>query len=204
MENRLQHIFLICTFFFIACFSVSTTYAQSADFTGTDVDSEFLELGLNVGIVNIEDFPSEFTTGLNLTFRASEDYFLQLNLVSASDVALSSVEKAQGSFDTGSDRDWLHYDMLVGFNFFQGEFFTANSNANLSTLYIVGGIGETEFGDESNFTYTYGMGYKVAFNRRFIVTVDIRDYLYKSSLINPQNEATTTNTHVALGLNYLF
>lgn len=204
MENRFQHIFLVCIIFFVSFLSVSSLHAQNAGFTTTDVESEFLELGLNLGVVNIEDFPSEFTTGLNLTFRASEDYFLQLNLVSASDVALSSVEKDQGSFDTGPDRDWLHYDMLVGFNFFQGEFFTSNSNANLSTLYIIGGIGETEFGDESNFTYTYGFGYKVAFKRQFIVNLDVREYLYKSSLINPQNEVTTTNTHVSVGLNYLF
>lgn len=203
MENRFQHILLTSFFTLFLCAGAVSAQAQSAGgFSKSDIDSEFLELGLGFGVINIEDFPSEYTTGLNLKFRATEDLFLQLNFMLASDVELSSAEKSQGAFFTDSDRDYLHYDMLVGYNFFQGEFFTSNTNANLSTLYIVGGIGETEFGDESNFTYTFGLGYQVAFYRKYILNVDVREYIYESSLI--AEDDTTVATHVSVGFNYLF
>ena len=177
--------------------------AQSASsFSKNDIDSEFLELGANIGVINIEDFPSEYALGVNLTFRATEDIFLQLNLMSVSDVGLSSAEKNQGAFFSDGDRDFLHYDMLVGYNFFQGEFFTSSPAAHLSTLHIVGGIGETEFGDESNFSYVFGLGYKIAFYRSYILNFDVRQYVYQSSLI--AEDDTTVATHMSVGFSYLF
>ncbi len=203
MENRLQHILL--TAILIAGISVSAQ-AQVTDTSinqNAKVRSEFLEFGINVGILNLEDFPSEYTIGTNLTFRATEDFFLQVNYIQASDVDFSSAEKNQPDpFFTGSDRDFKHYNVLLGYNFFQGEFFTAGSKANLSTLHLITGVGETEFGGESSFTYILGFGYKVAFKRRYIANFDVRDYIYESSLIAEDN--TTNNVHVSLGLSYLF
>ncbi len=201
MENRLQHLLLKLASCVLFVASASLAQAQNSKVT-TDIESEFLEFGASVGVINIEDFPSEYTTGLNLTFRATEDLFLQVNVMLASDVELSSAEKDQGAFFADEDRDFLHYDMLVGYNIFQGEFFTSNTQANLSTLYMVGGVGETEFGNESNFTYTLGLGYKVAFNRRYIMNIDIREYIYESSLI-AEDDATVA-THMTVGFSYLF
>ncbi len=200
MENRFQHVLLVgfCSLLLSAVAVAQTNGGFSKD----DIDSEFLEFGLSVGVINIEDFPSEYTTGANLTFRATEDVFLQLNVMLASDVELSSAEKNQGAFFAGDDRDFFHYVMLVGFNFFQGEFFSSGSTAHLSTLHILGGIAETEFGNESNFTYTFGLGYKVAFYRKYILNFDVKQYLYESSLI--AEEDSTVATHVSVGFNYLF
>lgn len=203
MENRFQHLLLssFCSLFLLGL-STLTQAQTNASFSKADIESEFLELGANVGVVNIEDFPSQYATGLNLTFRATEDVFLQLNIMLADDVALSSAEENQGAFFADEDRDFLHYDMLLGYNFFQGEFFTSGSTAHLSTLHIVGGIGETEFGNESNFTYTFGLGYKVAFYRQYILNVDVRQYAYESSLI-AEDDATIA-THASIGFSYLF
>jgi outer membrane beta-barrel protein len=203
MENRFQHFLLVSFYSLLLLSASSIVQAQSASgFSKDDIDSEFLELGANIGIINIEDFPSEYALGLNLTFRATEDIFLQLNLMSASDVDLSSAEKDQGAFISDGDRDFLHYDMLVGYNFFQGEFFTSNADAHLSTLHIVGGIGETDFGNESNFSYVFGLGYKIAFYRSYILNFDVRQYAYHSSLI--ADDDATVATHLSVGFSYLF
>lgn len=206
MENRFQY-FLLSPFYWLFLLSFSSlTWAQTdSAFSKADIDSEFLEVGVNAGVVNIEDFPSELSYGFNIKFRATEDVFLQLNLVQAGEVDLSSAEKqGEAELTSGGSRDFLHYNMLVGYNIFQGEFFTAKSNANLSSLYFVGGVGETEFLEESNFTYILGLGYKVAFNRNYIFSFDVRQYLYESAVTTGGEEKTMATTHAGISFNYLF
>lgn len=167
------------------------------------VRTEFIDAGLSLGIMTIEDFPSEFTWGLSLTFQATEDFFLQVNYDQASDVSLSSAEQSQGELGTqGESRDFVHYDLLLGFNLFHGEFFNQSNSADLSSLYLVAGVGETEFIGESRFTYTLGIGYQVALKRDYIVRFDVRDYIYKSSLIQEDN--TTNNLRFSAGFSYFF
>lgn len=201
MENRFQYVLLIILFV-ASTLPLSAIAQSSSDIDKLNIRTEFIELGVSFGVMNIEDFGSEFALGTNLTFRATEDFFLQLNYMKADDVALSSVEESQGPYFSSANRDFEHYDLLLGYNLFQGEFFTRGSKADLSSFYTVAGVGETEFGGESNFTYTLGLGYQVAFNRRFIVRLDMRDYFYKSSLITEDN--TTNNFHFSTSISYFF
>ena len=201
MENRFQYILLIAALLLVQ----TTSYAQTnTGINDLDIRTEFIEAGLTAGVVNIEDFGSELTWGAGLTFRATEDFFLQLNYMQADGVDLSAAENSGGigQFLAGSDRDFIHYDLLLGYNLFQGEFFTNDSKASHSSFYVVGGVGETEFGSENSFTFTLGLGYQVAFNRHYIMRLDMRDYIYTSSLISEDN--TTNNIHFSAGLSYLF
>jgi outer membrane beta-barrel protein len=206
MDHRFQHIFLATKSITLAaiCLLSSSLFGaeKDSDSNGmSDINNEVFELGVFVGIVNIEDFSSEIAPGISATFRASEDYFIQYNFLTT-DVSLSSYEKSQGSF-TSSDRSFVHYDLLVGYNFFQGEFFTSGTKAGLSTLYLVAGVGNTKFGGESNFTYTIGAGYEVALTRHLSINFDFRDYIYESNLIYT-NETAVNSTQISAGVKYSF
>ncbi len=169
----------------------------------SNINNEVFELGLFAGVINIEDFGSEFAPGISATFRASEDFFIQYNYLQAS-VGLSSYEQGTGvNYFTGGDRDFVHYDLLVGYNLFQGEFFPSPPKASLSTLYLVAGVGDTEFGGESKITYTVGVGYQVALTRRFAIHFDFRDYIYKSTVISTDERQVQT-TQISSGLKFAF
>jgi outer membrane beta-barrel protein len=206
MDHRFQHVLLTTKSIALAtmCLLSSSLFGAEQESTNTgmtDINNEVFELGIFAGIVNIEDFTSEMAPGVSATFRASEDYFIQYNIL-ATNISLSSYEKSQGSF-TGKDRRFVHYDLLVGYNLFQGEFFISGTNAGLSALYLVAGVGNTKFGGESNFTYTVGVGYEVALTRHFSVNFDFRDYIYKSNLIYT-NETAVSATQISTGLKYSF
>jgi outer membrane beta-barrel protein len=203
MENRFQYIFLKSCLSLLLVFFCGHTLAQTADASRSSVRSEFLEMGINAGWVNIEDFGNEFAIGAGLTFRATEDFFLQINYMQTDEVELSTAEtEGPTVFIASEERDFKHYDLLLGVNIFQGEFFVSDNKANLSALYGLVGVGETEFGGENRFTYTLGLGYQIAFQRRYIVRFDIRDYIYDSSLI--AEDASTHNFHMSAGISYLF
>lgn len=168
----------------------------------SSLKSESVEIGVFTGVINIDNFGSEWIAGLSGTFHASEDFFLQYNYLQT-DVGLSSFEKSQGNYFSGSDRRFVHYDLLVGYNILQAEMYPRPGAANTSALYLIGGVGETRFGDEESFTFTYGIGYQVALWREVILRVDYRNHSYDSSLVRG-SEKTKKNTQFSVGLSYLF
>ena len=210
MANWFQYLLLVrcnvCRQFRVLayCFGLllpcQGVWAENSGST-KDVDSELFELGLTAGVLNIQDFGSEFVTGVNGTFRASEDFFLQINYLQA-DVGLSSFEKKVIG-KIAPDRAFKHYDLLVGYNLFQGEVFYG-SGSGLSSLYLVAGVGDTSFGGESGFTYTFGAGYQMALSRRFALRFDYRDYLYNTSLLTGDSEELTVDAHMSIGLSWQF
>ncbi len=200
MENRLQHIFLKP--FTIVSLSVAALLmgAESTCAGELKVNSELFDVGLTAGIINLEDFPAEYLIGASVTFKASESFFLQYNYVQA-DISRSTHE--QGGLEYGVDRSFSHYDLLIGYNLFQGEFFAGEGDAHLSSLYVVGGIGDTDFGGEENFTYTFGVGYQIEFFRKYVLRVDYRDYLYESAIISGADK-TVQSSQFSVGMGYLF
>lgn len=204
MENRIQHILLKARAIALAgLVATPVALAQEAEPTASHrIHSEVFDLGVTAGVVNIADFNGEWMLGVSATFQASEDFFLQYNYLQA-DSSPSAYENSQGRLFDGGDRRFRHYDLLVGYKLFQGEFFAAGERARLSSLYLVGGAGEIRFGDEENFSTTLGVGYEVALTRNVLARLDYRAYLYNSSLIADE-ERSVTSTQMSVGLSYLF
>jgi len=179
-------------------FAQSSESGMSGDVRS--VNREFFELGVNAGVLNIEDFGSEYSLGANLLFHATEDFFLQFNYLQA-DTGLSSFEQSQGKLFDDEDRTFSHFDLLVGYRLFQAEFFPREGVAKISSLYLVGGVGDTDFGGEAAFTYTFGAGYEIGISRSFILRFDYRHYMYRSNLLGKDKE--THNGGFMVGINYL-
>lgn len=207
MVYRLQHIFLNIFRPLVLAAICSIAYPSvwadedSAAVEKLSIDKEFFAIGVYAGMLSIQDFNSEFALGFEGSFKASEDFFLQFNYLQA-DASLSSFELSQGQLFSGADRKFTHYDFLLGYNLFQAEFFGSGPDSAISALYLVAGAGETEFGGENNFTLTLGTGYQFALNRRYVLRLDYRDHIFKSSLL--EEDANTHNTQISAGLSFLF
>ena len=201
MVYRRQHILLSIYRPFKCAFLFSAAFLSVNCFSAEEVNNDFFEVGVFSGFLNIQDFNSELATGVQASFNASEDFFLQFNYLQA-DASQSSFEKSQGQLFSGSDRQFSHYDFLLGYNLFQAEFFGSSQKAAISAMYLVAGAGETEFGGEANFTFTIGAGYQFALNKKYVLRFDYRDHIYKSSLL--EEDSNTHNTQITAGIGYLF
>jgi len=209
MEYWFQRILLILkhSSILLFCTGIHCALAEQVDNAPTtpekniNIDTEYFDVGVFTGILNIEDFNSELVTGINMTFNANEDFFIQFNYLEA-DASLSSFELSQGRLFAGNDRKFTHFDFLLGYNLFLGEHFMSDTNTRLSSMYLVAGVGDTEFGGEESFTYTLGLGYQVALQRNILVRIDFRDYIYKTNIIGENN--STHNTQLSAGVSFLF
>jgi outer membrane beta-barrel protein len=172
--------------------------------TEADIDDEFFEIGLFVGNLNIDNFGSELVYGANASFHATEDFFLQINY-GMSEAGLTSFEELSGQnvrLLSDSERDYTFYNLLVGYNIFPGEVFMTSKLTFNSAFFLVGGIGNTEFGGEDNFTVTVGTGYRIVLRDWLTWHIDYRDHIFNSDIL--KEDQTTHNIELSTGLTLFF
>lgn len=183
---------------------VITPEVRPRKVTEADIDDEFFEIGVYAGILTIDNFGSEPVYGIKAAFHATEDFFLQFNY-GAAEAGLTSFEELSGSnvrLLTSSDRDYTYYNLLVGYNIFPGEVFMTERLTFNSAFYLVGGVGNTEFGGEDNFTMTFGTGYRIVLRDWLTWHIDIRDHIFDSDII--KKSQTTHNMELTTGVTLFF
>ena len=177
---------------------------EPREVTEAKIDDEFFEVGVFAGYLTIDNFGSEPVYGINATFHATEDFFLQANY-GMSSAGLTSFEKLSGDnirLLSSSDRDYTYYNLLAGYNIFPGEIFLTSKLAFNSAFYLVAGVGNTEFAGEDNFTTTLGTGYRIIIKDWLTWHIDYRDHIFKSDVLE-KNE-TTNNIELSTGVSLIF
>jgi len=172
--------------------------------TEDEIDDEFFEIGVFAGNLTIDNFGSELVYGVNASFHATEDFFLQMNY-GMSKAGLTSFEDLSGQnvrLLSDSERDYTYYDLLVGYNIFPGEVFMTSKLTFNSSFYLVAGIGNTEFGGEDNFTTTLGTGYRIVLRDWLTWHIDYRDHIFNSDIL--KEDQTTHNIEFSTGLTLFF
>lgn len=172
--------------------------------TEAAIDDESFEIGLFAGVLNIDNFGSNLVYGVNASYYATEDFFLQANY-GRSRAGNTSFEDLSGDnvrLLRDSDRDYTYYNFLVGYNIFPGEVFMTSRLTFNSAFYLVAGVGNTKFGGEDNFTTTLGTGYRIVLRDWLTWHIDFRDHIFRSDIIK-KNE-TTHNMELSSGITVFF
>jgi outer membrane beta-barrel protein len=178
---------------------------QPREVTEAAIDDESFEVGLYAGVISIEDFGSQPVVGVRASYFTTEGLFLQLNYGFA-EAGQTSFEKLQPNNNirllTDSERDYTYYNMLIGYNIFPGEVFVTSKLAFNSSIYLVGGVGNTEFAGEDNFTTILGTGYRIVVNDWLTWHVDMRDHIFRTDIIT--DGQVTHNLELTTGVTLFF
>lgn len=165
------------------------------------IDSENLEIGVYTGFLSIEDFGSGELMGAMVAWHFTEDLFLQGN-VYVSEAGLSSYEVLSGNARLLDDREYLAYDLSVGYNLFPGEAFIGRNRAYNTAFYLLAGIGSTSFGDEDRFTLNLGVGYRLLITDWAAWHIGFRDHVFASDITG--QDKNTHNMELTTGLSTFF
>lgn len=167
------------------------------------IDSEDFEIGVYYGILSIEDFGSDTVAGVRAAYHVTETVFMEA-AYGMSEAGETSFEVLSGSAQllTDDQRDFNYYNVSVGLNILPGETFIGSRLAFNTALYVIGGIGSTEFADDDHFTINFGAGYRLLFNDWLAMHVDVRDHLFDSDIIG--TEKTVHNIEFTAGFSVFF
>ena len=167
------------------------------------LDNENFELGAFGGVLSVEDFGSDVVYGVRAAYHITEDFFVEGSYASST-LGETSFERLSGGAQllTDSERDLTYYNMGIGLNVLPGEAFITDRWAFKGGLYLIAGIGSTEFGGDDRFTVNGGLGYRLAATDWLAFRIDVRDHVFKSDLLG-ENE-TKHNFELTAGLTVFF
>lgn len=167
------------------------------------IDAQNFEVGIYGGVLNIDDFGSNPVYGASLTYHITEDFFVEGDY-GRSKGDKTSFEKLSGAAEllSSSDREYSYYSASLGWNVLPGEVFVGSKRAFNSALYLIGGIGSTEFGGDSAFTVNFGVGFRMLLTDWLAWHIDARDYLFDRSIFGESERSN--NVELRTGVSVFF
>jgi outer membrane beta-barrel protein len=167
------------------------------------IDSENWEVGVHYGIISIEDFGASEMMTFSAAYHVTEDFFMMLNYGETSAGETSWERLNDNVLPVLSDsRDYTHYNVSIGYNVLPGEGFAGKDIAFTSNVYVLAGLGVTEFASDNYSTVTLGFGYQALFNDWVSMHVNLKDHIYDIELLGSRK--TANDLEISAGLTFFF
>ncbi len=167
------------------------------------IDTENFQVGAFVGLISVEDFGSETIYGARASYLVTEGLFVQGTYAKTSSLGLTSAEVLAGFDLLGDNREYEYYDFSLGYNLLPGETFIGRNWAFNSSLYVIGGAGQTSLGLDDYFTLTFGAGYQVLPTDWLALDFGVRDHLFEIEFTSGEKK-NTHNIELTLGISVFF
>lgn len=167
------------------------------------IDTENFEIGIFGGLMNVQDFGSDFTTSVRFAYHVTEGFFIE-GQYGTTTLGETSFERLSGgaSLLTDDQRDMRYYNVSLGYNLFPGESFLGRRWAFKGGLYLIGGVGSTDFAGDERFTINAGVGYRLVATDWMALHVTLRDHMFESDLLGSKD--TYHNIEFTGGLSVFF
>jgi len=218
MEGRIRSLLLGCIY---TCLAFASLNAYAADleveqvskpviqpeierieFDEAKINPDNFEVILSFGLISIEDFGSNTILGAKLAYRVSENFFVDLELATST-AGRSTVETFLDiDILTDDERDFSYYLINLGYDIFPGESFVTDSTTFNTAFYVVAGAGNTQFAGSDNFTFSWGVGYRVIVNNYLTTYFDVRDHTFELDFAGDVKR--TNNIEMSFGIGFYF
>ena len=170
--------------------------------------SKDFEIGAYVGTYSTTNFGSSLVTGVRLGYHITEDIFVHVVYAQTkvSDALYRQI--LPGGIFAQPEEKLKYYNLSAGYNILPGEVFWGRNTAFASSLYLIGGIGNTNVAASDKInrrnrqTINYGAGLRVLFFDRFSAQIDMRRHQYSLDILG-KNESFK-NLEWTGGLSFYF
>jgi outer membrane beta-barrel protein len=168
-----------------------------------DIDTENFEIGPYVGILAIEDFGTNFLWGVRFDYHVTPAFFAEFQY-GRSEAGTTSFENLAGDVEllTDEERQYSFYNLSVGYDLLPGESFIGRKAAFNSALYLIGGIGSTDFAGDDHVTFNFGVGYRILPLDWMALHLTARDHIFDIDILG--SEKTTNNIELSGAVTFFF
>lgn len=164
--------------------------------------SNDFELGAFVGTYATQNFGSSVVYGVRLGYAITEDFFVQGTYGSTKVSDDNYRQILPGGIFPNETETLSYYNLSVGYNVLPGEVFIGSKRALASALYLIAGVGSTDFADQRRQTISFGIGAKVWLKDSFALQIDMRDHVFSLDLLG--RSQSTQNLEFTAGFSFYF
>ena len=111
--------------------------------------SKDFEIGVFVGTYATQNFGASAVVGVRLGYHLTEDFFVEARLRAEQGQRQDlrrDLARRRPLADT--DKKLSYYNVSAGYNVLPGEVFLGSKYAKASSIYLIGGVGSTNFADQ--------------------------------------------------------
>ncbi|HEU0203685.1 MAG TPA: outer membrane beta-barrel domain-containing protein [Burkholderiaceae bacterium] len=166
------------------------------------IPSNDIEVGAFAGTYATENFGSSLVYGLRLGYHITEDFFVEGAYAQTKVSDENFRQILPGGVFARPKETLTYYNLSAGYNILPGEVFVGRNTAWASALYLVLGIGSTEFIEQRRQTINYGLGLRVFLADWFALQVDMRDHVFSLDLLGKRQD--THNLEFTTGFTFFF
>jgi outer membrane beta-barrel protein len=166
------------------------------------IPSNDFEAGLFTGTYHSENFGSNIVAGVRLGYHVTEDVFVEAvyGQTRINDDAFRQI--LPGGIFTTPSQTLRYYDLSAGYNILPGEVFLGRRLAKVTAVYLIAGLGSTEFADQRHLTFNAGLGLRLFLRDWVALQADMRDHVYSMDLLGERK--TTQNLEFSGGVTFFF
>ncbi len=166
------------------------------------IPSNDFEFGLFTGTYNTQYFGTDLVGGARLGYHITEDFFAEA--VYGDTRVTDEVFRRflpGGIFPNEKER-LRYYNLSAGLNVLPGELFFWKNTARPCALYLIAGLGGTDFVDQWHFTANAGLGVRVWLANWVSLQVDMRDHIFTMDVLGQRT--STQNLEFSGGVTFFF
>ncbi len=122
------------------------------------IDAEYIEVSAFYGLYALDGFASSPVSGARLALHLTEDIFFE--------GSYGMTEADQEVFERLTarllltDTEIIYWNVNVAYNLFPGQIFLSRKKTINSTIFLIGGLGQTQVDNRDHFTSNFGIGYR--------------------------------------------
>ncbi len=188
-------LFVIGTLGFL--FGGVSAYAQSENFPQSEepivkppaeeqklkeakIDTESLEMGPYYGLYALEGFGTSGVLGFRLAYHLTEDVFFE-GTYGETRIEQDTFRRLTGRLLVADDKV-TYWNAGAAYNLFPGQLFLTRKRTLNSTIYLIGGLGQTRIDRQAHFTFDAGTGYKIFILDWFDIRMEMRTHILQTDL----------------------
>lgn len=164
--------------------------------------SRDFEVGAFAGIYGTENFGASAVYGLRLGYHLTEDWFVEGAFASTTVSDESFRQILPGGIFTDTKEKLSYYNLSVGYNILPGEVFLGSKQARATAIYLIGGVGSTDFAGQKRQTVNFGFGWRILLGQRGALRIDLRDHVFSLDLLGLNQSTHNIEATVGFGLHF--
>lgn len=166
------------------------------------IPSNDFEVGAYLGTYGTQNFGSSAVGGLRLGYHLTEDFFVE-GVYAQTRVSDESFRQIlPGGVFVNQKEKLTYYNLSVGYNLLPGEVFFGRNRAKASAVYLIGGVGSTDFVGQKRQTFNLGLGVRLFLADWAAWQVDLRDHFFPLDILGKRQ--STQNLELTSGVTFFF
>jgi outer membrane beta-barrel protein len=144
------------------------------------IDTESLEIGPYYGLYALDGFGTSSVYGIRLAYHLTEDVFFE------GTYGITRFNQDTFRNLTGrslvTDEKITYWNAGAGYNLLPGQTFLTRKKTLNSTIYLLGGLGQTQIDGQAHFTFDAGTGYKIYIVDWFEFRMELRAHILQADI----------------------